>query len=134
MTCACGAARVSATDATETAERPREELRCGPTEARLGDRCFAVEGTRWWFVTDLPVGGHREFELVLAPGGRAEVGDPVDTTPDNDGWSQSGTQVTITMNDRFVTYSATLTDDRVLRGRGLNVNGLKWDFVATRRP
>lgn len=106
---------------------------CPADEAPLDGDCFSVEGTRWWFVTDLPVGGHREFEIVLHPGGRLEVGDEADSTPNDDEWVQEGRIVTISMNDRYVRYSATIENARELRGRGVNVRDEKWDFVATRR-
>ena len=84
-------------------------------------------------MTDLPTGGHREFEVVLHPGGRAEIGDEADTTPNNDTWEQNGRVLSIAMNQRYVVYSTTLTGADVLRGRGINVRDEKWDFVITRR-
>ncbi len=133
----CGGARPAGTaSVAREGDAPASEAspaaRCAPDQAEVEGGCFSAAGTVWWFATDLPVGGHREFEIELLPGGRARVGDPVDTTPNNDAWTQEGAELVITMNDRYVTYRATVTSTAQLRGRGLNVRGLKWDFVMRR--
>lgn len=106
---------------------------CPDDQALLDGACFSAAGSVWWFETELPTGGHREFTVVLHPGGRAEIGDGEDSTPGDDTWEQRGRVLSITMNERYVVYSTTLTGADQLHGRGINVRDEKWDFVITRR-
>ena len=130
---ACGGAPPAQETTPVEVTQVEAEPTCPSDQAWIEGVCFSAAGSRWWFVTDLPTGGHREFEVVLLPGGRAEIGDQADTTPDNDTWEQHGRVLTITMNERYVVYSTTLTGEDQLRGRGINVRDEKWDFVITRR-
>lgn len=74
-----------------------------------------------------------EFNVVFEPGGRLHVGNPADTTPDNDTWSQLGQRLTFSMNDAFVTYTGALKSRHAVEGSAVNVRGERWAFTLERQ-
>lgn len=106
---------------------------CPADTAPLQDGCVSVSGSRWQLTTHMP-GGTRVFLVDLHPGGSVTSHDPVDTTEQNDEWSQQGEVVRFWFNDRYVVHTAVLRDASRMEGQAVNVNQTSWSWSAVRVP
>jgi hypothetical protein len=90
-------------------------------------------GTRWTVSYYIPGEGSYDHEMVFRENGRLEFRHPNDTTPDNDTWEMAGSQVILSINDSFVTYTGEFIDYDTISGIAVNVRGLTWDWTAHRK-
>lgn len=114
--------------------------RAGPAETRLAverttlpDRhAPPVQGTVWRLEAELPDLGVVNYEVRFSPYGKLESMSPRDLTPDDDSWSQDGSEIVLRMNDGFAEYHGVFLDEERVEGEASNSLGAAWPWRLER--
>lgn len=93
----------------------------------------SLGGSRWTMEYDYE-DVHRRYDFVLQESGKVRSYSDRDDTHHDDSWRLSGRQLSISMNNGRVVYTAEVSgsDVRELSGMSENYRGESWPWTATR--
>ena len=117
------------------ADRTHPSAACPANElaTRAGDEpgCFDVAGSRW--TVNL---GSTQYEIQFAADGTLVSNNPVDLTPDDDGWEQNGASVRFWFDNHATELTATIapSDLAHFAGNGHDARGAAISFSAAAIP
>ncbi len=87
----------------------------------------SLSGSRWHYSDN-----DWQYDLEFRADGVLYSHHPNDKTKDNDSWEQDGNTVRFYYNDKFSTYTGTLSGNNLMSGKASNTKGASWNWKATR--
>lgn len=93
----------------------------------LQEPAINLTNTRWHYVDS-----ELDYDIEFLPEGMMRSHHPRESTPNDDGWEQSGKMVNIYMNNRYSVLRGQLSDNRQMTGTARNQEGVTWKWKAER--
>jgi hypothetical protein len=87
----------------------------------------SLAGSKWHYSDN-----DWQYDIEFRSNGALYSSHPNDKSKDNDSWEQEGNTVRFYYNNKFSSYTGSLSGNNLMSGTATNKNGVKWNWKATR--
>lgn len=98
---------------------------CNPLK-NVTESEISVEGSTWEYYDE-----DWTYQIEFKENGKIKSTHPNDNTPENDSWTQSGSEIHFEFNDGFSNYDGKMKSVNLITGIGKSTSG-KWEWKMKR--